>query len=254
MHRFFVQRSVFQGSDVTLGGDVARQISRVLRMRPGDVVVLLDGSGYEYSVRLEDFGADSVRGTLLKKEPGRGEASHAVDLYLSLLNKPDKFEWALQKCTELGVSRVVPIIAERCVPRAFDGGRRERFERIITEAAEQSGRARLPELDDAMPFADAVALEGERLDSDGDAPHLALIPALGADMRIADAFWEDNQTGSVSIFIGPEGGFTDDELALADRAGIRLVSLGPRTLRAETAAVAVLSIVVYELGEMGGRP
>jgi 16S rRNA (uracil1498-N3)-methyltransferase len=253
MHRFFVPRSVLQGSDVKLAGEVARQISRVLRMRPGDVVVLLDGSGYEHSVRLEEFGADTVRGTLLKKEPGRGEASHMVDLYLSLLNKPDKFEWALQKCTELGVARVVPVVAERSVARAFDSGRRERYERIMREAAEQSGRARFPELDEAMLFADAVALEEKRLVEDGEALHLALILALGADTPIAEALWEHDQLGSVSVFIGPEGGFSDDELALADRAGIRLVSLGPRTLRAETSAVSVLTIVMYELGDMGGR-
>src|SRR2546422_6774736 len=159
MHRFFVPQTAFQANDVQLSGDVAHQISRVLRMRPGDEVVLFHGDGYEYRVRLTEVGKESVQGVVQSKVYGQGEPAHRVDLYLSLLNKPDKFEWALQKCTELGAARFVPLIAERSVSGAPEQGRRERWERIIKEAAEQSGRARLPHMGEAMTFGEVVARE-----------------------------------------------------------------------------------------------
>jgi 16S rRNA (uracil1498-N3)-methyltransferase len=251
LHRFFVPRSLAGVSELTLAGDLAQQISRVLRLRQGEQVVLLDGTGYEYPLRLDEIGKDTVSGTLLGRTPGRGEPAINVDLYLSLLNKPDKYEWALQKCTELGASRFVPMQTSRSVSEPPQQGRRERWERIIQEAAEQSGRSRLPLLDESLPLKAAVKAEGERCDTDGEQKHLALMPAPGADLSIADALRDEDGFASVSIFIGPEGGFTDDELEHADRRGIRLVSMGPRTLRAESAAVAALAVVMYELGEMG---
>src|SRR5437588_11415427 len=103
MQRFFVDPAILQTPEVTLRGEIAHQISRVLRMRPGDEVILLDGEGNEYPVRLTGVDRDAVLGSVLQKRRVEGgEPAVQVDPYLSLLNKPDKFEWALQKCTELG--------------------------------------------------------------------------------------------------------------------------------------------------------
>jgi 16S rRNA (uracil1498-N3)-methyltransferase len=254
MHRFFVPAETLRKPEVQIRGEVAHQITRVLRMRPGDEVLLLDGLGYEYRVRLLDFGKDAARGEVLEKRAGKGEPGCAVDLYLALLNKPDKFEWALQKCTELGVTTIVPIVTERSVGGVPGQGKRERLERIIQEAAEQSGRCRLLSLGDVVTLQEAFEAEEGRIDSVAEDVHIAIMPTLGAERSLKEIM-EKRGTGpeSVSIFIGPEGGFTDDEVDLAYRAGVQPVSLGHRTLRAETAAVATLAAVMYELGEMGGN-
>ena|SRR5436190_5728634 len=254
MHRFYITTEVLKATTLRLTGETAQQITRVLRMRVGDRVVLFDGQGYDYIVRLSEFGKDEIQCEVLGRDYGRCEPSHQVDLYLALLNKPDKLECALQKCTELGASRFVPVTSERTVAGPPEQGRRERWERIIAEAAEQSGRTILPLLDDTITLKQAIKQEAKRLDEAEGIGHLALMPALGADLSLSDALSELDENSTVSLFIGPEGGFSDDELYEADRHGVQLVNLGPRTLRAETAAVAALTIVMHELGEMGGSP
>jgi 16S rRNA (uracil1498-N3)-methyltransferase len=253
MHRFFVQTSVLSAPAVTLTGDVAHQIGRVLRMRVGDVVVLLDGSGVEYKARLAEFRDAQIDCEILGSTSGRCEPLHRVDLFLALLNKPDKFEWALQKCTELGAANFTPVTCERSVPGTPEQGRRERWERIIREAAEQSGRCVLPLLHAPMTFREAVKQEGGKLvkASSGSATHLALMPAPGSELSIGAAVLEAGEGGNVSLFIGPEGGFAEDELLAATERGIRLVNLGPRTLRSETAAIVALAVILDRLGDLG---
>jgi 16S rRNA (uracil1498-N3)-methyltransferase len=278
MVRFFVAPDVLSTTEICLTGEVAHQIARVLRMRPGDRVLLLDGQGYEYHIRLLRFGRDRLWGEVVGRTRPATESACRVDLYLSVLNKPDKFEWALQKCTELGAARFVPVIAHRSVAAPPNHNRYERWQKIVREAAEQSGRTVLPSLQEAVTFTEAISLEARRLngassaggpdayrsgnnhssndsdDSGSDAPHVAFMPSPGAGMPLANAIGvirTDGRGGSVSIFIGPEGGFTEDELAEAQENGLLLVSLGPRTLRAETAAVAALTMVLYELGQLG---
>jgi 16S rRNA (uracil1498-N3)-methyltransferase len=216
-------------------------------MRSGDEITVCQGDGYEYRVRLTEVSQDMVLGAVVGKEPGKAEPAVAVDVYLSLLNKPDKYEWALQKCTELGASVFVPLVAERSVVGPPEKGRRERWERIVREAAEQSGRTALPKLAGELSFAEAVRVEGERLHS--DVAHLALVPTPGADLSLRDALRGADHAQTVSLFIGPEGGFSDDELQSADESGLLLVAMGRRILRAETAAVAGLAMVMYELDD-----
>ena len=204
-------------------------------------------------MRLGDLGAEQVRGEVVQSSAGACEPAHAVDLYLGLLNKPDKFEWVLQKCTELGASRFVPITSERTIAGSPEQGRRERWERIIAEAAEQSGRTVLPSLENTMTLKRAIKQEARRLDEAEGLGHVSLMPAPGADLSLSDALWELDEEGTVSLFIGPEGGFSNDELYEADQHGVQLVSLGPRILRAETAAVAALAIVMGHLGELGSN-
>lgn len=246
MQRFFVPPDTLAGSTARLTGDTARQIIRVLRMQPGDYICLLDGVGWEYLVRLDRFGKDDVAGEIMEKREGEGEPAHKITLYLSLLNKPDKFEWALQKCSEIGAAVFTPIHAARSISDRPGAARKDRWEKIIQEAAEQSHRAVLPILNESMTFAQAIAQEIDRLQQGN---HVALMPTLGAALPMSEAIRGNGAT--MSIFIGPEGGFTPDEAITAQKAGITPITLGPRTLRAETAAVAALTMVLYELGEMG---
>lgn len=250
MHRFFVSPETIRIQDVQLSGDTAHQISRVLRMKSGDEIMLFDGGGYEYRVRLVEVGKEVITGSVLGKSSGVAEPVHAVDIYLSLLNKPDKYEWALQKCTELGATNFIPVLSERSVPGPPEKGRRERWERIIREAAEQSGRTLIPELASKLSLKEAIGIEESRMSESSN--HIALMPALGADLSLRDSILKVPDIESVSLFIGPEGGFSEDELWEANERGVLLVNMGPRTLRAETAAVAALTMVMYELGEMGG--
>jgi 16S rRNA (uracil1498-N3)-methyltransferase len=256
MSRFFVSPEILTAEQVCLRGDVAHQITRVLRMRVGDEVCLLDGCGHEYRVRLTRFGKHVLWGELLERVTPRTEPACEVVLYLSLLHRHDKFEWALQKCTELGARRFVPVLAERSQPGLPGSGKYERWQRIVREAAEQSGRVLLPALEEAIPFATALELEAARL-QDGPHPHslnghMAVIPTPQVDTPLSMAIrgLKAGPTPSVSIFIGPEGGFTEGELAQASHHGILPVSLGPRVLRAETAAVTALAVVLYESGDL----
>ena len=167
MHRFFVPpESIFYGK-ATLSGDQAHQIARVLRQAPGDSIVLLDNSGLEYDVVLTTVSPQLVEANVTQQRRGLGEPDTKITLYQAML-KGDRSDVALQTCTELGVSTFVPIITERTVVRGSDERRAnirmERWRRIVTEAAEQSRRARIPEalapvsLEDALQSQPSLAL------------------------------------------------------------------------------------------------
>ena len=227
-----------------LEGDVAHQVSRVLRMQAGDQVVLLDDSGREFLVRLESFKGGQVEGRVVAVEAGRGEPRVRLTLYQGLL-KGEKLEWVLQKGTELGIAAFVPIICQRSVPRVDSGweGRYRRWQRVMTEAAEQSGRSRLPLLRPPISFQEAC---------DGvDPSHLSLIPWEGEAKVGIGSVLRERSGDHVNLFIGPEGGFEEVEVAYARARGIFPVSLGRRILRAETAALVAAAVVMYQAGEVG---
>jgi 16S rRNA (uracil1498-N3)-methyltransferase len=239
------------GSDILLTGETARQIARVLRMQAGDKVCLLDGHGWEYVVELGELARNEVSCKLVEKRLGGGEPEARVTMYLALLNKADKFEWALQKCTELGAAGFEAVVAARSVSEAPGPARTERWQRIIQEAAEQSGRSFLPTLTGTATLAQVIHKEGTARKEQTNRQHIALMPALGAKCSIAEALQGvERERADIAIITGPEGGFTEDEVSAAEEAGITPVTLGPRTLRAETAAVVAPALVLYELGEM----
>ncbi len=247
--RFFVAPTVIQGEQVDIDEPgLAHQIAHVLRLQAGDHITLLDNSGWEYTVALASLGRQRVVGHVEERRQTRGEPRTELRLYVALL-KGDRFEWILQKGAELGVSGFVPLVCERGVVDevAVRGTKLERWERIIREAAEQSRRGRLPELHSPQRFeaaceetAQAQALllwEGQ------GAPGLSDILASGAKAAIPNR--------PIALFSGPEGGWSDDELATALMYNITQVSLGPRTLRAETAPLAAAAAIFYEFGDLG---
>ena len=245
MHRFFVPPEWIRGDRVLLREDTAHQVSHVLRMSPGDEVALLDGSGREYTVSLAAFARDRVEGRVLAVDEGDRAPSVGIVLYQGTL-KGDRFQWVLQKGTELGVSAFVPLVCRRSVARhtaGGPGGRRRRWMATITEAAEQCGARRLPELLEPTPFraaCDAV-----------DPSHTSIIPweeEAATDLRRA---LEGPSSHQVNLFIGPEGGFEPEEVEYARRRGIAPVSLGRRILRSETAAIAAVAAVLYDRNALG---
>ena len=256
MQRFFIPASHIGDGRATLTADAARQLNRVLRARVGDCVIVLDGSGDEYVVRLDTLSPQRASGAIRERRSGVGEPATHITLYHGLL-KADKIEYALQKGTELGVSRFAPLAFERSVSRNMPSANRmQRWRRIIREAAEQSGRSRLPTLADATAFGDALdgieqpallAWECESANGLRDA-----LLRLKASPNTGNA--DGGSGGSVrriGIIVGSEGGVTDAETAQARERGIATVSLGKRVLRAETAGVIAAAAVLYEFGDLG---
>ena len=241
MHRFFVSEDSIQGDRVSLEARVARQLRDVLRARQGTRIILLDNSGYEYEVELSWVGKDGGEATVKESRPAPGEPNTQVRLYQSIL-KGDKFELVLQKGTEVGVSAFYPVFSLRSVVTDVRPHKQERWERVLTEAAEQSGRGRLPLLSEPVLFTDACeGVEG-----------LSLIPYEGEGVTgLKEVLRSNKVDGLLNLFIGPEGGFEDQEVDFARSQGITPVSLGPRILRAETAGLVAATAALYEVGELG---
>ena len=245
MHRFFVPPDWIEGDRVVLRDGTAHQVSHVLRMSKGDEVAVLDGSGREYTVRVASVTRDTVEGHVLAVQEGDKDPGVNVILHQGTL-KGDRFQWVLQKGTELGVSVFVPIVCRRSVARhsaGGAGGHDRRWTRTITEAAEQCGARTLPELRDPTPFRDAC----DRVDPS----HTSIIPWEEEPSTGLRQALERSTSCYVNLFIGPEGGFDPEEVAYARSNGIVPVSLGRRILRSETAAIAAVSAVLYHLGPLG---
>jgi 16S rRNA (uracil1498-N3)-methyltransferase len=247
-HRFFIPSGWLTPPTVTLHGEIARQIQTVLRLRPGDEVTVLDNSGLEWQVRLNELRKNEVQGQVIRHQPAQGEPRLQLTLYQGTL-KAQKFEWVLQKGTELGISRFVPVICRRSIVGKADdvAGKQARWARIIQEAAEQSRRGQLPRLEPALSLVAAIKAASQPLEP---APLLVMPWEEATDLTLKSVLAEV-KPAAVGVFIGPEGGFTAAEAGLAREAGVRLVTLGPRILRAETAALAVCAAVLYEMGEWG---
>lgn len=215
-------------------------------MTGGEHVIVLDNRGSEYEVVLDRVGSGAVCANILEQHTAGGEPRVAVTLYQSLL-KSDKFETVLQKCTEIGVSRFVPVITRRGLVRkaaSVTEKKIARWNRIIIEAAEQSHRGRLPAIESCLFLPEAVA------DCGGLDRCVVASTQQNADELPAVLRRVDSAICSVGLFIGPEGGFDDEEAALLQDAGVHAIGLGPRILRTETAAMVTSALILYELGQM----
>lgn len=227
IHRFFSQLQRDRDAVSFADPDVEHQILRVLKLRVGEVVTVLDGKGMERDVELVQVDKKSVAGVVIAERKNLAESDREVILYAAIL-KRENFEWAVQKAVECGVSSIVPMVTQRTVKKDV---KRERLQEIAKEAAEQSGRGRVPVVAEPIDFEEA--LKGARgkgyfLDAGGK----ELEPVREPD-------------DVVSVFVGPEGGWSDEERENAKRAGLTMRSLGPRVLRGETAcALAVYLMTI----------
>jgi len=253
MKRFFVSPESINGEDVLLTGGVVHRITRVLRMSPGDKVILLDGSGAEFLVVLLSIGRDIVSGRVFDASKDSNEPKVHITLYQAIL-KGDKLDWVLQKGTELGITRFVPLICERSVPKGQlenNSRRMARWGKVMMEAAEQSGRSRVPDLIPPTTFDAACQLV--------DRSSLGLIPweeAKGPSLKELlmhrPIHWETRPSSvHVNLFIGPEGGFQKGEVEYAQTWEIIPITLGKRILRSETAGLVAASAILYETGDLG---
>ncbi len=240
MHRFFIDPSFILNTAVSFPPPVARQIRSVLRLRAGERVLVLDNSGDEMEVLLNGVAKSSVTGEVVAKRPSANEPAAQVTLCLALL-KRDNFEWVLQKGTEIGVSRFVPLLTEHAVVTAVKPNKQARWQRILTEAAEQCRRGRIPQL--APPMKLTAAFESVAADR-------LLLPWVAAPGKTIAASLAESAMHSVALFVGPEGGWSNAEVQIAQAHGAEPVTLGRRTLRAETAAVVAATLTLDALGEL----
>jgi 16S rRNA (uracil1498-N3)-methyltransferase len=240
LHRFFLPPDAVRGDDVIFPAETSRQIERVLRLKSGDRVIALDGSGTEYEVLLKTVGA-ATAGAVEAIHQNEAEPAIHLTLYQGLL-KGSKLELVLQKCTEVGVSRFVPVTTARAIPAEPSASRRGRFESIVREAAEQSRRGKIPEIVDTVRLQDA-------LEEACAAGSTIFLWEEERAIRLEDLSFA-GQEAHISLFVGPEGGFTADEAAAARLAGAHCVTLGPRILRAETAAIVGSALLLARFGEL----
>lgn len=249
MHRFFA--ASIQEGRARLDGEEAGHLSRVLRLGPGDEVIACDGAGRDYRARVLQADPKQALLELIEPMDNAAEPRLRVTLYQGL-PKAGKLETVIQKATELGAARVVPIQAARSVVKIQpdrQGERVARYQRVAYEACKQCGRARVPEVSAPMSFAQAEGmLRGhEMLLLPWEQAREGSLYAALAAARDAGA-----PVGDVGLVIGPEGGLAPEEVAYLEGLGAKTVTLGARILRTETAAVAALACVMFALGEMGG--
>ena len=237
--RLFVPGERLGGPRLTLTGPEHRHIGLVLRARPGDPLTLFDGAGGE--VEAEVIRVDRTE-TELALGARRAVAGPAASLtLLCAVPRGPRMDFLVQKTSELGVARIVPVVTERSVARpGAEAGKRSRWEKIAREAARQCGRADLPLVDPPAELAEALA--GPNL----PARRLALFE--GERSRSLRAALDGTQPAATALLIGPEGGFAPAELVVARAAGFEAVGLGERILRVETAAIVAVALVAAAYG------
>ena len=243
MQQFFADPSWFRDGKIILEGSDVNHIKNVLRMRPGEEVQISDGSGKAYLCRVGSYAEGKAVLDIFREMDSDAELPSKIFLFQGL-PKGDKMDWIVQKAVELGVYSIVPFSAKRSIVKLDEKKarkRQERWQAIAKGASEQSGRSRIPEVQPVKSFAEALdAASG--LD-------LVMIPyELEEGMERTVQVIENIMPGqSIGIFIGPEGGFEEEEVEQAKSTGAEPVSLGKRILRTETAGLTTLSILMYHL-------
>lgn len=225
----------FRGDHVVLPDGEAQHLVQSLRKKPGDEIVVVDGVGGWHRVRLQQTGSEQASGIVLDTQQEVGEPHYSLTIGLGLLKNRNRFETFLEKAVELGVSRILPLHTKRTEKKGF---RRKRSERILIAAMKQSQRSRLPVLE-----------EPQRIRRLLEEPPVGtnLICHAGAGQALAEHVADAGKAAAITILVGPEGGFSDQERSEAAEAGFAPVLLGPRRLRAETAAIAAAAGVMLNV-------
>ena len=245
MPKFFIDKKDIKNKKITITGGDAAHIAKVLRTEVGEVLTLCDGCGTDFSAKVTACSKDSVSLDIIDTTPCLAEPKVLVTLFQGI-PKQGKMDYIIEKCTELGISRIVPVATTRSVVKISDKKseekKLERWRKIASESVKQCGRGKIPEVTDVMSVAQAIDF------------------SKNLDLTIA-AYECENETSlksvlssqspkTVGVFIGPEGGLDDTEVKMFCDADIKTVTLGKRILRTETAGHTVLTAVMYEFNEL----
>lgn len=247
MPRFFVKPEQIINDKVTIRDSDVRHLTRVLRLGPGDLITVFDGLGQVYRTEITEIGREAVDCRVLTRESAVGKPSLKVTLVQGL-PKGDKMELIVQKCTELGIDRIIPLQCHRSVVR-LEGKkaleRQARWQKVAQEAAKQCGRPDIPVVSALADWSGVLAAL--------PADCLKLMPWEKEDSQaLKGVLRQEPKPAEVCLFIGPEGGFELDEVVQARARGVHMVSMGSRILRTETAGLTALTMVMYEWGDLGG--
>jgi 16S rRNA (uracil1498-N3)-methyltransferase len=247
MHKFFVQRDNFSGDYAVIEGDDVKHIYKVLRLETGEKVSVNDCLGKEYLGEIEDVNKTKVIVRLLEELPVNNESHINIYLYQGL-PKSSKMDLIVQKATELGVKEITPVLTERVVVKSEIGEFKkvDRWNRIALEACKQCKRTLIPSINTPIEF--------EELMDNLQAIDLIVVPYENeSGFGIKNLMTEiKHEVKNIAIIVGPEGGFEEEEIERLKASGAYIVTLGPRILRTETAGFVCTSLLLYELGDMGG--
>ena len=258
-HRFFICKEDINNEEISIGGSDARHIYSSLRLSAGEKIVVCDGRGMDYLCELTSISQHGARARILSSGPNEGEPGVKITLYQSL-PRADKFEYVIQKCVEAGVYKILPVLSEfaQYHDRAKgEGGKRllERWRRIAHEAAKQSGRGIIPEIGGFIRFTDAVSAcsSDQNIQTGGKITLIAYEYEDDKSLKSELISYKERQFAApinfaprIHLFIGPEGGFSKDEIDMCERGKIIPITLGRRILRTETAGLFALSQIMYE--------
>ncbi len=262
LNRIYTPSSLVTGADIALTASGANHVARVLRSRVGDVIGIFDGEGHEFCAIIASIKGQQVVVNIGKHVETTNESPLRITL-LQGVSRGERMDLVVQKATELGVASIVPVITDRSVvklDRDQITKKQQHWLNIAIGACEQSGRARLPSV--AAPISLSKYLESGNKKAPQFEGHFERVIRLVLDpcaSRSLSALAADKKSGNgepphfelhFELLIGPEGGLDDDEVAAANRAGFASVSLGPRILRTETAAIAALSVLQAKWGDL----
>jgi len=237
--RFFISPRQISGPDIIVTNEDVRHISTVLRMKTGDHLLLCDGRGIEYTVKISDINKSVIKTNILSQT--RREIRYPLITLGQGLPKSDKMDLIVQKATELGAASIMALVTERTIVKVKDEEKRSvRWRKICREAAMQSNRADIPIIEGIQAFGDYVRT------LDPEPGTLLLLPWEEGTLPIKSVLRGRTGVKKIVVLIGPEGGFSAAEAALAQEKGFHAVSLGPNILRTETAALAVLAMIGYQ--------
>ena len=246
MPKFFTARENISENEIIIDSEDAKHIKKVLRLSEGDVITVCDGRGIDHEAEICAIDQNRIKCSILSSRVCDTEPGVRVTLYQGL-PKASKMDYIIQKTTELGIARIVPAKLSRCVVKlenaAAESKKTERWQKIAYEAAKQSGRGVVPEVSSPMSIEEIIK------DISGD--ELCFVPyECEQETRLSDVLNGIGAVKSVSVIIGPEGGFDITEIEKLRAAGIKTITLGRRILRTETAGEAVLAMLMYGLGEV----
>ena len=233
LHRFYLQEKIADRSNITIESiDIVNQIGRVFRLKKTDKVIIFDGSGKDYECEIIDLNRNSVTLKVGEGNPSRFMSTRRVFLYQAIIKK-DKFEWIAEKATELGVTDIVPVLAERSEKKSLN---EDRLRKICIEASEQSGRGDVPSVGSIINLS--------TFNFSKDCSGEVIVFHTEGDMFSFESNSESESNKTLSIFTGPEGGWSPSEIDMFHNLKIPIYSLGKQVLRSETAAVVCLSKVL----------
>lgn len=238
MPKFFIPEA--GGDSFEIQGGNARHIIKSLRMRVGDLLTVSNGNGVDYGCSITSMDGNTVGVKVLYSQQSQVEPDIQTILYQGV-PKGDKMDWIIQKTVELGITRIVPVLSERCISRPDEKSankKQERWQKVAEAAAKQSGRGIIPQVEPILPFTDALHLEGQ------ETRKIVFYEGGGEPLRKV----LEPRCRKFALFIGPEGGWEAHEVQKLEEAGCRKATLGPRILRTETAPIAALSAIMFATG------